>query len=292
MNQLKREKQLAVIHQLVEGSSVRSTERITGVHRDTICRLLVRVGKHCQSVLDRELRDLELRHVQADEMWTFVQKKQARVRVDDPRQAQIGDQYLWIALDEDTKLIPAFAVGKRTADMARRFMVDLASRLKFPRTHEADDHVYQLGQFRKIVQVSTDAFPAYPEAVDLAFGPHVDYGQIIKSYRNAEMPGRYAAPEMVGTERREIFGNVPLSEICTSHVERVNLSVRTFVRRFTRLALGFSKKKENLIAAVQLHVAHYNFCRRHSSLRMTPAMAAGVTGTLWSLEDLLRREQG
>jgi IS1 family transposase len=289
-NVLKKDRQLAVIHQLCEGSSVRSTSRITGVNLRTCLRILLKFGNACQTLLDEELRGLELRHVQCDEIWTFVAKKQGRLTAEERQdRADIGDIYLWTALDTDTKLLASYAVGKRSADMARRFMVDLASRLVVPKPHASDAHGYKAGGYTPIVQISTDAFAAYPEAVDLAFGRHALYGQLIKDYRNSDQPGRYAAPEMVGADRRVVFGNLDPDSICTSHVERNNLTIRTFMRRFTRLSLGFSKRFDNLAAAIAIHTAYYNFCRRHSTLRMTPAMAANVTGTLWSLEDLYDR---
>jgi len=281
------EKRLSVLHLLVEGNSIRSTERLTGVHRDTIMRVLLKAGEQCRDFLDRELMDLSLRHVQADEIWTFVYKKNAQINVDQRREAaKIGDQYLWVAFDEDTKLVATFAIGKRTADNARRFMVDLARRLRLPKPHASDAHAFARPSHRTIIKLSTDAFAGYPEAVDLAFGPYVQYGQLNKSYRNADQPGRYAPPEMVNSDRRVVFGDFDALTICTSHVERNNLTIRTFMRRFTRLSLGFSKRLENLCAAVALHVAHYNYCRIHSTLRMTPAMKAGLVGRPWSIKDL------
>lgn len=282
-NVLKKEKQLQVVHLLVEGNSIRSIERLTGVQRNTICRLLVKVGRACRELLDERMRDLTLEHVQVDEVWTFVQKKQARLTLAERTlRGDIGDMYLWIGLDEQTKLIPSFAVGKRSADMARRLMVDLRSRL----TRKSRDPNFDRVGFQAVTQISTDGFPAYPEAVDLAFGPFVKFGTIIKDYRNARLP--YEPSEMVGTKRKGIYGIGEDEErtICTSHVERNNLTIRTFMRRLTRLSLGFSKKLENLAAATALHVAHYNFCRVHGTLGKTPAMAADVTNDVWTLEEL------
>ncbi len=287
------DKQQSVIHLLCEGNSIRSTERLTGVHRDTIMRLLVRTGNRCRSLLDRTITGLKLRHVELDEIWTFVYCKQKTVPVQERRRNPlIGDQYLFVALDQDTKLIPTFLIGKRTGDNARRFCVDLAKRLRFPSAHETDDHAYREGDKQPVVQLSSDAWAGYPEAIDLAFGGRVRYGTLKKDFRNADQPGRYAPPEMVHASRRWIIGyEQDADKISTSLVERNNLTIRTFLRRFTRLSMGFSKKLENLAAAVALHVAHYNFCRRHSSLRITPAMAAGVTNTLWSLSDLIERSR-
>jgi IS1 family transposase len=244
----------------------------------------VKFGDVCRDFLDQQMRGLELHHLECDEQWTFVAKKQGRLHNDDRDNPRIGDQYLWLAIDMDTKLIPTFAIGKRSADNARRFMVDLANRLALPTPTDTGE------RSGIIPQISTDAFNAYPEAVDLAFGSYCRYGQIIKSYRNAEQPGRYAAPEMIGTERREIFGNVPLETICTSHAERVNLTNRTLLKRFTRLSLCFSKKLENLIAAVAVYMAYYNFCWQHKTLGgRSPAMMAGITGHPWSIEELYDR---
>lgn len=269
----------------MEGNSIRSASRLTGVHKCTVAKYLVEFGDACKDFLDARLRGLNLRHVQCDEIWTFVRKKQSRLTVQEREErGDIGDVYVWTALDQDTKLIASFAVGKRSADMARRFLMDLAGRLEFPTAHASDDHAYRTGAYKPIIQISTDGFAAYPEAVDLAFGPYVRYGQIIKNYRNARMD--YTPSEMIGAERRPFRGIADVATICTSHVERQNLTMRTFLKRFNRLTLGFSKKLENLAAAVSLHFAHYNFCRRHGTLRCTPAMAAGVEGRLWKFADL------
>ena len=278
-NVLKKELQLQVLHLLVEGNSIRSIERLTGVQKKTIGRLLIRVGNACQNLLDERMRDLHLRHIQCDEIWTYVEKKDARIP-EAQKSYRIGDQFVFIALDQDTKLIVNYAIGKRSADLTRRFMVDLRSRL-------ITGSVFRKGG-TPVVQISTDGFAPYPEAVDLAFGPNVRYGSIIKQYKNANRP--YVPSEMIGTKRRNIFNMEGREQsINTSHVERSNLTIRTFVRRFTRLTLGFSKKLENLNAAMALHVAHYNFCRVHSTIRKTPAMAAGVTNGIWTLEELVEK---
>ncbi len=182
---------------------------------------------------------------------------------------------------------------------ARRLMKDLAGRLVMPKPHESDPHAYQTRDYLHITQISTDGFAAYPEAVDLAFGPYAKYGQIIKDYRNADQPGRYAPPEMVATERKGIFGINEYEErsICTSHVERHNLTIRTLMKRFTRLSLGFSKKLENLEAACAMFLAYYNFVWRtrdaeEGRTRLPAAMAAGVVDTLWRFEDLFDAVMG
>jgi IS1 family transposase len=296
-NFLKQDRQKQVLHTLLEGSSIRSTERLTGVHRDTICRLLVNFGQRCREFMDSRLRGLTLDHIEVDEIWTFVAKKQARLTPDEKAECfDVGDMYLWTCLDAETKLVASFLVGKRSADNARRLMKDLASRLVFPGSHASDPHAWQAGGYIQITQISTDGFSAYPEAVDLAFGPYAKYGQIIKDYRNANQPGRYAPPEMVGTERKAVYGLRPTEEwtICTSHVERHNLTIRTLMKRFTRLCLGFSKKLENLEAACAMFLAYYNFYWRtrkpgtSGRYRVPAAMAAGVVPNLWTFEDLFQ----
>jgi len=272
MNALKPEIQRQIVHLLVEGSSIRSIERLTGCHRDTIMRLAVKVGNKCRDLLDKKLRGLKLRHVQCDEIWTFVGCKQDRLKNALVVTPEMGDQYLYVAFDQDTKLIATYALGKRSAEVTKAFMADLADRI-----------------VSQSPQLSTDGWNAYPAAVKAAFGEEADYGQIVKEFAEPVQSGRYGPPVMVASERRQILGlnDLDLRMICTSHVERNNLTIRTFMRRFTRLSLGFSKKLENLAGAVALHVAHYNFCRVHSSLRVTPAMQAGLTDHVWELDELL-----
>ena len=291
-NILRRDKKIEVLHHLVEGNTLRSTTRLTGVHRTTIQRLLVDFGGRCQNFLDRELRGLTLNHVECDEIWTFVGKKQSRLTVDEKAECHdIGDVFVFTALDAETKLLAAHVVGKRSADNARRLMLELRSRLTMPAPHASDAHGYNRPGFMYVTQVSTDGFQAYPEAVDLAFGPYAKFGTIIKEYKNALMA--YTPGEIVGTKRRGLFGMRQGEErsICTSHVERHNLTIRTLLKRFTRLSLGYSKKLANLEAAVSMFMAFYNFVwRTHDAvngrLRPPAAMLAGVVERLWSFEDL------
>jgi IS1 family transposase len=274
---LSRERQVAVAHLLCEGDSIRSAERLTGVHRDTIMRLMVRLGTRCRAFLSDRLRGLQLDHIQADEILTFVRKKQGRLRPEERADDGIGDQFLVVALDQRTKLIASFKVGNRNRQMTEAFMLDLAARVVAP----------AIGGTGYRPQISTDGWAAYPGAVDLAFADTVRHGVLIKEFRESEQPGRYGPPELVSETRRPLAHDLPPDAICTSHVERNNLTIRTFMKRFTRLALGFSRKLENLEAAVALHVAHYDFCRFHSAIRSTPAMAAGVAGHPWGMGELL-----
>lgn len=269
MNILKPAKKETVISALVEGNSIRSTERMTGVHRDTIMRLMVRVGNGCERLLDESMRGLECKRVQVDEIWSYVKKKEHKLTAsDDPRRT--GSIWTWVAIDADSKLIPSYRVGRRTVKDATLFMADLESRLA------------------NRVQLSSDGLNAYVAAIEKSFHGNVDYAQIVKSYEAEPIgPGRYSPPKVASATRTPVNGAPDYRHISTSYVERQNLTMRMSMRRFTRLTNGFSKKLENLQAAVALHFAHYNFVRIHRSLRITPAMAAGVTGELWSMERLL-----
>lgn len=289
-NVMSHEKRKLILRLLCEGNSLRGTGRVTGSDKKAIGRLIMQFGRACQNFLDETLRGLDCPHIEVDEIWTFCRKKDARLTVEEKAlEGRIGSIYLWTAIDADSKLLVSYALGKRSADMARRFMVDLSERLIIPRPHESDQHGYVA-----ITQISTDGFAGYPEAVDLAFGPYADYGQIVKDYRNADQPGRYAPPEMVATKRRVIKGQFSERAICTSHVERHNLTIRTFMKRFARLSIAFSKKFECLAAAVAIFAAYYNFCwrtrypdesGRAGRLRPTAAMMAGVTDHLWSFDE-------
>jgi IS1 family transposase len=293
-NVLPREKQLQVLHLLVEGSSIRACERVTGVHRDTICRLIVKFGNACREWIDAQMQGLTIRHLELDEQWTYCGKKQARLTVDEKQTAyDQGDIYLWVGIDQDTRLVPSFALGKRSADMARRFTVDLADRLTRPNPHASDANVYQPAGYLQRVQLSTDGFAAYGEAIDLAFGPYGQHGVIIKEYKNAHM--KYDPNEMVATERRVMSGGIDEFSICTSHVERFNGTTRLFMKRFNRLTYCFSKKLENLAAATAMYLAYYNYCwqtrypdksGRPGTKRPTAAMMAKLTGHIWSFAEL------
>jgi len=262
MNLLNGEKQNHVIGALVEGNSIRSVERMTGIHRDTIMRLMVRIGQKCESLLDKTMQNLSCKNIQMDEIWCYVGKKQRHLKETDNPDL-VGDQWIFVALDADSKLVPTFKIGKRDYFTAKSFLNDLSGRL--------DNRV----------QLSSDSLKAYVEAVENSFGANVDYAQVVKTYEaEPSGAGRYSPPHVIGAARLIISGFPDLKNVSTSYVERQNLTMRMQIRRLTRLTNAFSKKLENLKAAVALHFAHYNFIRIHQSLRITPAMAAGVTNRL------------
>lgn len=269
-NVLPREKQIAIIAALAEGSCIRSIERITGIHRDSIMRLGVRVGKGCAQIMDEKMRNLDSAEIQVDEIWGFIGKKQRNVKEeDDPR---LGDVWTFTAIDADTKVVPCYKVGKRDGATATAFVTDLASRLK------------------NRIQLSSDGLASYVAAVEEGFGADVDYGQIVKSYEGSDdktPQRRYSPSKLVSIDKRVIAGNPNEAIISTSYNERLNATTRHHMKRLARLTLAFSKKFENFEAAVGLNFAYYNFCLNHRSLRMTPAMAAGVASTQWTVADLL-----
>lgn len=270
-NVLPRDKQIAIISALAEGSSMHSISRITGVHRDTICRLGVRIGQGCAALLDAKMRDLSCRYLELDEIWGFIGKKEKHRReTDDPT---LGDVWTFCAIDAETKVVPSFKVGKRDHFTANAFLADIASRLR-TRPH-----------------ISTDGLRAYVEAVENAFGINVDYGMVIKSYGvdrgEHHQERRYSAPEVTSMQKIDVMGRPERDLISTSHIERLNGTTRLHMRRLTRLTYAFSKKIENFEAAVALHFAYYNFVKRHGSIRCTPAMAAGVEKSFWTVADLV-----
>ena len=269
MNSLKVERQETVIRALSEGASIRSVERMTGVHRDTIMRLMVRVGTTCEQIMDETMTDLGCERIEVDEIWSFVGRKQQHVtRDDDPE--QVGDIWAWIALDPDSRIIPAYAVGKRDVPTAVEFISDLASRLT------------------NRVQISSDGLGNYVTAIERAWGANVDYAQIVKTYEAEPLgPGRSSPPKVKSTERTAIIGNPDMRRVSTSLVERSNLTLRTFNRRYTRLTCAFSRSPQNHRKSVALSLCIYNFVRRHNTLKTTPAVAAGVTYREWSVRDLL-----
>lgn len=270
-NKLPTEKKVAVVSMLCEGASIRGIERMTGVNRNTIMNLGLRVGRACKQIMDEKMRGLQCQQVQVDEIWGFIGAKRNRARAT----GNYGDVWTFIALDADTKLIPSFIVGKRDLYHARAFMEDLAGRLS------------------RRVQLSSDALQAYPEAVERGFGSEVDYAQLVKTYAvvnlNKDAASRYSPEEVVKTERTVINGMPDINRVTTSHVEKQNHTLRMHCRRLTRLTNAFSKKFENFEAAVALNFAYYNFVKTHGALKMTPAMAAGIESTFWTVEDLVKR---
>ena len=261
-----------VFQLLTEGMSVRATARVTGVDRNSILSLLITVGANCQRLLDASVRNLRPRYVQADEAWTFVQKKQKRVRPSDP--VERGDQYVWLALDSESKLIISQHIGKRDSANAYKLACDLSNRI-------AEHHRFQL---------TTDGLEGYIHAVEEHFGADIDFAQLVKLYAapRTDGPDWFRPSARVTTMRpTPIQGDPKPRRISTSHIERLNLTIRMQMRRFTRLTNGFSKKLDNLKVAVAVFVAWYNFCRVHQTLRVTPAMQAGLTDHVWSMRELL-----
>lgn len=270
-NILKTEKKVAVVSMLAEGSSMASIARITGIHPDTIMRLGVRIGDACAKIQDEKMRHLTCKQIEVDEIWGFIGAK----RKNADRVGAYGDVWTFIALDADTKIIPSFIVGKRDAYHAKAFIDDLAGRLSYR------------------IQISSDGLAAYPDAVERAFGSEVDYGQIVKTYGFVNLTeqsiGKYSPAEVVKADKAVITGMPDVSRICTSHVEKQNHTLRMHCRRLTRLTNAFSKKFENFQAAVALNFAYYNFCKTHKTLRMTPAQAAGIESSAWTVEELIKR---
>lgn len=269
-NILPREKQVTVIAALAEGNSIRSIERMTGINRNTIMNLGVRVGQGCAVLMDQKMRGLDCKNLQFDEIWGYIGKKQKHLTVDD--NPTKGDVWTYCAIDADTKLVPAYKVGKRTLDVTKDFVADVA------------------GRMNNRVQISTDGLKSYVESIEQAFGCDVDYGMIIKTYGPDGSTGnerRYSAPDMISIEKRVMQGRPNMKLISTSYVERLNATTRLHMKRLARLTHAFSKKIENFEAAVALHFAYYNLVRTHNSLKMTPAMAAGVENSFWSVADLV-----
>ncbi len=269
---LAEDKALMCLNLLCEGMSIRAIERITGVHRDTVIDLLVTVGDKCEKLMAEKFVNLPVSNVQADEIWAFVgmkEKTKNRQGLEDDE--QLGDAYTFTAIDRDTKLILCWHLGRRTAEDTEIFVENL---------YWATGTHFQL---------TTDGFGAYPDAVSYSLGTRVDYGQVIKMFGVAEGDERrYSPAECIGIKKKAVIGRPDFKQMTTAHVERQNLTIRMHTRRLTRLTNAFSKKWENLKAALALHFAFYNFCRIHSTIKCTPAMEAGVTKSVWSLKDLLK----
>jgi transposase-like protein/IS1 family transposase len=266
---LKMDQALLCLRLLLEGNSIRSAERISGVHRDTIMRLLILAGERCAVLLDSRMRNVRAQRIQADEIWCYVAKKDKHVRIDDPD--EYGNQWVFVAMDPQTKLVPSFVIGKRTRETTYAFLLDLKARLVDAR-----------------FQLTTDGFVFYERAVEDTFGGTVDFAQLIKLFGDIGQHGneRYSPSPITEVISKIRDGRPDPAHICTSHVERQNLTMRMMMRRFTRLTNAFSKKLENLKAACALYFAYYNFCRTHKTLRVTPAMEAGLTDHVWDLDEL------
>jgi IS1 family transposase len=262
------------VSMLAEGTSIRAIARITGVHRDTVMRLGVRVGEACAKLHDEKMHDITSTEIQIDEIWGFVGKKRKQASI--YKEGIEGDAWTFIALARDTKLIPSYHVGQRTMWHADIFLKDLKSRLA------------------NRVQLSSDALAAYRETVGEAFGYNVDYGQIVKTYSVSVLGSqpasvRYSPAEVVAVQKHVVEGAPDLTRITTSHVEKQNHTLRMHCRRLTRLTNAFSKKWENFEAAVALNFAYYNFCKRHITVKTTPAKAAGIEDHEWTVAELVER---
>jgi IS1 family transposase len=269
MNQLDSTKRAQVVRCLVEGNSIRSTVRMTGVAKNTVARLLIDLAEACAGYHDRQVRNLRVRRLQCDEIWNFVGAKARNVTPEQKAEGW-GDTWTWTAIDADTKLCVSYLVGGRDAGWAYEFMQDCADRIK--------------GR----VQITTDGHRAYLEAVEGAFGMDVDYAQLQKIYgapTDADQR-RYSPAKCIGADMKVVSGNPDPKHVSTSFVERQNLSMRMSIRRFTRLTNAFSKKVENHAAAVTIWFMYYNFCRVHQTLRVTPAMEAGIADHVWSLDEM------
>ena len=271
MNRLSLQKRTQILACLVEGNSIRATVRMTGASKNTIVKLLADVGRACSIYQSEHLKNLSCKNIQVDEIWSFCYSKKKNVPLEKKGQFGYGDVWTWTSICADSKLVPCWHVGSRDAESARIFIDDLASRMA------------------NRIQLTSDGFKPYLEAVEGAFGADIDYAMLVKLYgESAESEKQYSPANCVGAEKSTITGNPDKKRVSTSFVERNNLTMRMGMRRFTRLTNGFSKKVENHEHAISLHFMHYNFVRIHRSLRVTPAMEAGVTDKLWILEDIVK----
>jgi IS1 family transposase len=272
MNKLNRDTQIKIVAALVEGNSIRAVSRMVDVSRNTISKLLLDLGAVCERYHDEHVVNLKTKRVQADEIWSYVFKKDANCTPGERAIGKVGSQWTWTAIDADSKLIISYLVGGRDGEYAYMFMRDLASRLA------------------NRVQLTTDAHSVYYTAVRESFGSdNVDYAMLVKKYGKGEgnPDTRYSPAECIGIEKKPKMGKPDNDHISTSFVERQNLTMRMGMRRFTRLTNGFSKSLEHHIASIALHFMHYNFVRIHQTLRMTPAMKAGLTSHLWDIGDIV-----
>jgi transposase-like protein/IS1 family transposase len=267
---LSEEKAISVLHHLVEGCSIRSTERITGVHRDTILKLLVVVGAKCERMMDERIKGLHVSEVQCDEQWQYIGMKQKTKNRKGIEDSTLGDSWVFTAIERNSKLILCWHLGKRTEADTIAFTEKLAQATE--------------GSF----QVTTDGFKPYQHAIVMSLGAqHVDFAQLVKIYAAKQDETRYSPAECIGANKVTIYGNPDMDKVSTSHVERHNLSTRMSSRRYTRLTNAFSKKWSKHHAALALWFAYYNFCRVHRTLRVTPAMEAGISDHVWELKELI-----
>ena len=271
MNRLSNDDRAKILHLLCEGMSIRAITRLTGASKNTVAKLLIDAGKACAAYHDANVRNVKAARIQVDEIWSFTYAKQKNVATAKGAPEGAGDTWTWTALDADSKLIVSYLVGGRDAEYAMWFMDDLASRLA------------------NRVQLTSDGHRAYLEAVEGAFGADVDFAQLVKMYgATITAPGRYSPAECTGTKKIRVMGSPNIADVSTSYVERQNLTMRMHMRRFTRLTNAFSKKVGNHAHAVAMHMMYYNFVRIHKTLRVTPAMAAGVTDRLWEIADIAK----
>jgi IS1 family transposase len=269
MNKLSREKQAQIVSCLVEGTSLRATTRICDVSINTVTKLLIDIGSACADYQDRTLRNLKCKRIQCDEIWSFCYAKSKNVPTDKRGVFGYGDIWTWVAIDADTKLVPSFMVGNRDLRTARIFIDDLRGRLATR------------------VQLTTDGLRVYLDAIEGAFGSEIDHAVLIKLYESTQGETRYSPAVCVSAEAKVVQGKPDMAHVSTSYVERQNLTMRMQMRRFTRLTNGFSKKVENHGYHVALHYMHYNFFRIHKTLRVTPAMEAGVSDHVWTIQELV-----
>lgn len=269
-------KAVMILHLLVEGNSIRSIERITGIEKKTILSLLLLAGERCEDLMKRHMRKVKCSDLQFDEIWTYCRMKEKAKTRRKITSDRMGDAYCFTAFERDSKLILTWHLGRRTEQDTAIFI---------EKVFDAVDGT------TNILQITTDGFPPYPAAIAYSLGTRSSYAQLVKIYRtplDAEDQQKYSPSKIKEAIPTPLWGNPNPDRICTSHVERQNLNIRTAMRRFTRLNGGFSKKWENLKAALALYFAYYNFCRIHSSIRCTPAMEAGITTSVWTIQDLLR----
>jgi IS1 family transposase len=274
-NKLKTEQKIVITALLCEGNSIRAIERMTAVHRDTIMRLGVRMGQGCAYLQDLKLRKLHLPNVQVDELWGFIGAKAKTVR-EKKMTGDVGNVWVWTALDAETKLVPSYVVGDRDSAHADMFLRDLASRL----TNRP--------------QISSDAFASYPNAINAAFYGQVDYGTVVKTFTHTDLEAtrRYSPPDVLKIKKEAVQGTPDMKLCSTSYVEKHNHTTRMHCRRLSRLTNAFSKKRENFEAAIGLHYAYYNFVKKHGTIKTTPAVAAGVEKSAWTVADLVESIEG